>query len=163
MKILALYQGKAYFNFIESLHSKATKRNYAYGLKHFLIHHKLTDPEQILSISLDSLEEMIKRYMVYLTNEHKSPSQARINLAALRHFCKMNKITLDWDLIAAFKGKVRAHGKDDAYLHEHVNKLLSVCNLRQKVMVLIYASTGIRLGALPPLKLKHIQKIDNLL
>ena len=48
LKILSVYDGRAYFNFIESLHSKATKRNYAYGLKHFLIHHQLTDPEQII-------------------------------------------------------------------------------------------------------------------
>lgn len=59
MKILALYHGKAYFNFIESLQTVSTKRNYAYGLKHFLTHHELKEPEQLLSISLDSLEDMI--------------------------------------------------------------------------------------------------------
>ena len=162
MKVLTLYQGNAYFNFIESLHSESTKRNYAYGLKHFLTHHQLKDPEEILSIPLDSLEEMIKKYVVFLTTVHKSSGMARVNLAALRHFCKMNKIKLDWDLITAFKGKGRIKGKDKAYDHEDIHKLLSVCSIRLKVIVLIYASTGIRSAALPPLKLKHITKIDNI-
>lgn len=162
MKVLSLYQGNAYFNFIESLHSESTKRNYAYGLKHFLTHHKLKDPQEILSIPLDSLEEMIKKYVVYLTNVHKSSGMARVNLGALRHFCKMNKIKLDWDLIYAFKGKSRIKGKDKAYSHEEIHKLLSVCGIRLKVIVLIYASTGIRSAALPPLKLKHITKIDSI-
>jgi hypothetical protein len=121
MKILALYQGTAYFNFIESLQSMSTKRNYAYGLKHFLIHNQLKDPEQILSISLDSLEEMIKKYLVFLTQVHKSNSMARINLAAIKHFCRMNKVKLDWDLIFAFKGKIRNRGKDEAYIHDQIN------------------------------------------
>ena len=158
-KILTLYQGNAYFNFIESLHSESTKRNYAYGLKHFLTHHKLKDPEEILSVSLDALEEMIKKYLVYLTQVHKSNGMARVNLAAIRHFCKMNKVKLDWDLIYAFKGKARTKAKDKAYEHEDLYKLLSVCTLRQKLIVLIYSSTGIRSAALPPLKLKNITKI----
>ena len=158
-KVLTLYQGNAYFNFIESLHSESTKRNYAYGLKHFLTHHKLKDPEEILSISLDALEEMIKKYLVYLTQVHKSNGMARVNLAAIRHFCKMNKVKLDWDLIYAFKGKARTKAKDKAYEHEDLYKLLSVCTLRQKLIVLIYSSTGIRSAALPPLKLKNITKI----
>ena len=123
MKILALYQGTAYFNFIESLHSLSTKRDYAYGLKHFLTHNQLKDPEQLLSISLDSLEEMIKKYLVFPTQVHKSNSMARINLAAIKHFCRMNKVKLDWDLIFAFKGKIRNKGNDEAmnYL-QHLQK-----------------------------------------
>ena len=31
-----------------------------------------------------------------------------------------------------------------------------------KVMILIYSSTGIRKGALVDLRLKHLQKVDNL-
>jgi integrase len=162
VKILALYQGTAYFNFIESLHSDSTKRNYAYGLKHFLTHIQLKDPEQLLAISLDSLEDMIKKYLVFLTQVHKSNALARVNLAAIRHFCRMNKVKLDWELIYQFKGKRRAKGKDEAYLHQDINNLLAVCDLRLKAVVLIYASTGMRSGALPPLKLQDTIKMKGL-
>ena len=141
MKVLTLYQGNAYFNFIESLHSESTKRNYAYGLKHFLTHHKLTDPEEILSIPLDTLEEMIKKYLVFLTQVHKSSGMARVNLAAIRHFCKMNKVKLDWDFIYAFKGKARTKSKDKGYEHDDLLQLVSACSLRLKLIVIIYSST----------------------
>jgi len=160
VKILGLYQGTAYFNFIESLQTESTKRGYAYGLKHFLNHNNLKEPEQILSISLDSLEDMIKKYLVFLTQVHKSSAMARINLAAIKHFCRMNKIKLDWDLIFAFKTRARVKGKDEAYTHDQINQLLSVSDLRLKAIVLIYASTGIRSAALPPMKLKDIAKIS---
>ena len=104
---------------------------------------------------------MIKKYLVYLTNVHKSNGMARVNLAAIHHFCKMNKIKLDWEPISVFKGQGRIKGKDKAYEHEDIYKLLSVSGIRLRVIVLIYASTGIRSAALPPLKLKHITKIEN--
>ncbi len=167
MKILAIYQGTAYFNFIESLNSEVTKTQYTYALKEFLNHNRLSCPDDILSIPLDSLEELIKRYLVYKLKEKKSPSHARTSLSALKHFCTMNKIKLDWNLLKPFQGKVKSKkystgDVDDAYTHDQIHKLLSICNLRQKAMVLIYASTGIRLAALPPLKLRHIKKIDTL-
>ncbi len=84
---------------------------------------------------------------------------ARVNLAAIRHFCKMNKVKLDWDLIYAFKGKARTKSKDKAYENADLYKLISACSLRLKLIVLIYSSTGIRAAALPPLKLKNITKI----
>ena len=49
-----------------------------------------------------------------------------------------------------------------AYSQEQINKLLSVCNLRSRAIVLIYCSTGIRLSALPPIKLRHIQKLGDI-
>ena len=59
-----------------------------------------------------------------------------------------------------FKGKARNKGKDEAYEHRELYKLLSVCGIRLKLIVLIYSSTGIRADAFPPLKLKHISKIS---
>jgi hypothetical protein len=132
--VIQTYEGAAFFNFIESLNSEITKRNYSYSLKQFLKHYTLTSPQELLSLSLDSIEEMIKKYLVYQVKEKHSPVQARIDIAALRHFCKMNKIKLDWDLIAAFKGKNKSSkngtDRDDAYSHEQINQLLSICNIR---------------------------------
>ena len=79
---------------------------------------------------------MIKKYLVYLTNVHKSNGMARVNLEPLHHFCKMNKIKLDWEPISVFKGKGTIKGKDKAYEHEDIYKLLSVSGIRLRVIVL---------------------------
>ena len=52
--------------------------------------------------------------------------------------------------------------RDDAYSYEQINKVLSISNLRNRAIVLIYCSTGIRLSALPPMKLRHIQKLGDI-
>ena len=71
------YEGNAFFNFIESCNSEITKRNYAYCLKQFLRFHGLTNPQELLSIGYDTLEDMIKKYLVNEVKINHSPSQAK--------------------------------------------------------------------------------------
>jgi len=55
------YEGSAFFNFIESLNSEVTKRNYSYFLKQFLKYYTLASPQDLLSIDCETLEDMIKK------------------------------------------------------------------------------------------------------
>ena len=43
------------------------------------------------------------------------------------------------------------------YTADEITKLLSICDDRGKAAVLLMASTGMRVGALPDLKLKHLK------
>ena len=165
--ILSKYQGKAYDNFKDSLKTEITQLVYTNSLKRFLTFNNLTNPQDLLTIPSDTLEEMIKKHTIYLQKVIKSPSQAMMFQSALKHFCRMNKIRgIEWDLLHEFKSKTKStkygQDRDDAYSHEQINKVLSVCNLRNRAIVLIYCSTGIRLSALPPMKLRHIQKIGDI-
>lgn len=45
--------------------------------------------------------------------------------------------------------------KDRAYTHEEISKLLEVAELRMRVVILLLASSGVRLGAIPLLKLRN--------
>ena len=49
--------------------------------------------------------------------------------------------------------------KDRAYTIEEIRHLLEFCDERAKALVLLLASTGIRIGAIPDLQLKHLKKI----
>jgi integrase len=165
--ILSKYQGKAYDNFKDSLKTEVTQLVYTNSLKRFLTHNNLADPQHLLTIPSDMLEEMIKKHTIYLQKEVKSPYQATIFQSAFKHFCRMNKIRgVEWDLLHEFKSKTKStkygQDRDDAYSHEQINKVLSVCNLRSRTIVLIYCTTGIRLSALPPMKLRHIQKLGDI-
>jgi integrase len=165
--ILSRYQGKAYDNFKDSLRTEITQLVYTNSLRRFLTFNNLTNPQDLLTIASDTLEEMIKKHTIYLQKVIKSPSQAMMFQSALKHFCRMNKIRgIEWDLLHEFKSKTKStkygQDRDDAYSHEQINKVLSVSNLRNRAIVLIYCSTGIRLSALPSMRLKHIQKMGNL-
>ena len=165
--ILSQYQGKAYDNFKDSLKTEITQLVYTNSLRRFLTFNNITNPQDLLTIPSDTLEEMIKKHTIYLQKVIKSPSQAMMFQSALKHFCRMNKIRgVEWDLLHQFKSKTKStkygQDRDDAYSHEQINKVLSVSNLRSRAMVLIYCSTGIRLSALPPMKLRHIQKLGEI-
>jgi len=160
----SIYQGKAFANFKDSINSEVTERNYTYRLKRFLTHNQISTPDKLLTLPVDTLEEMIKAHTVYLQKEIKSSAQAEIFQAALKHFCRMNKIKgVDWDLLQEFRNKAKTtkygQDRDDAYSHDQINRLLSICSLKQRAIVLIYCSTGIRLSALPPMKLRNMSKV----
>jgi hypothetical protein len=48
----------------------------------------------------------------------------------------------------------KKHNFDKAYTHQDISKVFQLSPLRLKVAILIYASTGMRKGALVSLKLK---------
>jgi len=50
--------------------------------------------------------------------------------------------------------------KNQGYSSEQIQNLLDICDERTKVIILVYASTGIRLGALPELKVGDLELID---
>jgi len=48
---------------------------------------------------------------------------------------------------------------DRASTHEEIKKILDVADLRMKVIVLLMASTGMRIGGIPELKLRHLEEV----
>jgi site-specific recombinase XerD len=59
-----------------------------------------------------------------------------------------------------FKGEFSRKSVDRSYTHQEISKILQVCDLRMKVVILLMASSGCRVGALPSLKLRNLEKID---
>jgi len=72
----------------------------------------------------------------------------------------MNDVTLNTKKLSRFvhHNKTRKY-EDRAYTHEEIFGLLNVCDPRMKVIVLLMASGGLRIGAIPPLKLRDL--LDN--
>jgi integrase len=81
-----------------------------------------------------------------------------IRAAALKHFYEMNDIVLNWKKINRFVGEKMRTVKDRPYTREEIRKMLDKCDERKRVMILLLASTGIRIGALPLLKFRHLTK-----
>ena len=60
-----------------------------------------------------------------------------------------------------FKGEFIKKSRDRAYTHDEIKKILDVSDLRMKIVILLMASTGCRVGALPALRLRNLEKIDS--
>jgi integrase len=76
-------------------------------------------------------------------------------------FYEINDITLRKKKIARFLGQesTRKH-KDRAYTIEEIRKILEHADIRSKALVLLLVSSGIRIGAVTNLQIKHLKKIE---
>ena len=76
--------------------------------------------------------------------------------AAVLAFYKINDIVLNVTKINKFIPAQKKVKKDRAYTHEEISKLLEIADERMSVIILLMASSGIRVGALSLLRLRNL-------
>lgn len=96
--MLVKKQQREYFNFLNSLDSEFTKRQYNYSLTRFLKHCKL-DLRSFLKLPTKKITELITEYLV----EQKVSKSAKKNIFyTLKHACVQNDVLLNWDRIKSY-------------------------------------------------------------
>ena len=119
-------QEEAYFNFVNSIKSDATRRNYEYCVSRFLKYCNL-DLNSFLRSQQQEMSCLIIKYLVSL----KISSQYKIVImASIKHACEMNDVILNWKKLKKFlkSGKTdnETNGKDGGYTHEEIQKILEL-------------------------------------
>ena len=150
-----------YSNFINSLRSAKTKDVYDKSLKQFM---KFSNVESYYSLLLlanqsQDIEEKIKQYIIDVRDRELSTSFMHIFLSSVKAFFEMNDIeNIRWHKLKRFMGEKTPKHDDRCYNHEEILNMLNVSDLKQKVVILLMCSAGLRVGALPTLLLKHLKK-----
>jgi integrase len=153
------FADRTYSNFINSLKSDETKIKYDFCIKNFMTFVDQKDYSALLKINV---EERIIDYILQLRKLKLSSNTIRTRVASIYHFYAMNDVILNKTKINKYHGEFRKVVKDRPYTHEEIHKLLDVADLRMKVCILLMCGAGLRLGAIPDLKMKHLERIDNL-
>jgi hypothetical protein len=106
------------------------------------------------------IQQKIIDYISYLKKE-RTVAAVTINLylAPIFHFYSMNDIILNRKKIGRFIPEITKVHKDRAYTTEEIAKLSNFYDLQNRAIVLLFASTGMGIGAVPDLMLEHIKKI----
>lgn len=151
---------RPYQNFIQSLKSDYTKHEYKKGLSRYLSHYNTT-PEKMLSLPIDEIEDMLVDYLLYMKKQDLSTSFINLNFCSLKHFYFMNNVRINKERIGKFLGESKKKNVDRSYLHAEIKSMLDIADLRFKVVISVLASTGMRIGALPSLKLSHLERKGN--
>ncbi|MDW0153552.1 MAG: hypothetical protein QOK68_02980, partial [Nitrososphaeraceae archaeon] len=117
-------QQREYFNFLNSLDSEFTKRQYNYSLTRFLKHCKL-DLRSFLKLPTKKITELITEYLV----EQKVSKSAKKNIFyTLKHACVQNDVLLNWDRIKSYTKAKRTGneiiGYDRGYEHKEIQQIL---------------------------------------
>lgn len=143
--------------FESSLASKETRKSYMLLLKKY---REFVAKEDIFFKSNPRLiEQKIIQSILHLKQQGKSYAAIRIYLAAVKSFYKINDIFLNDSKISKFLPERKRVRKDRAYNYKEISKLLEIADERMRVVILLLASTGIRIGSLPELRLRNHEEL----
>jgi integrase len=154
-----LLSGQAYQLFIDSCRSEKTKETYDSSLRAYMLFRKISSVEPLLSEDTKQAQSKVIEFICVQKRNGLSWQTLVIRAAALKHFYEMNDMTLNWKKINRFIGEKARTIQDRAYTKEEIRRMLDKCDERKRVMILLLASTGMRIGALPQLKIKHLARV----
>jgi integrase len=160
---LEFKQTQEYLVFANSIKAKDTLNTYNVALKHYMRFYGISDIITLLRQDNKALESNIIKYIVDMRQRNPpiSHSLRCIRLAALKHFLVMNDVVLNWKKISLYLGEKTKVVKDRAYTTEEIASLLKSCTEeRMRAVILLLASTGVRIGSIPSLTLKHLHRLE---
>jgi site-specific recombinase XerD len=103
------------------------------------------------------IEQKIIEYLTHMKNKGKGYSTIHNYAASILAFYKINDVSLNITKINKFIPVVQKVRKDRAYTHVEIAKLLEIADERSRVIILLMTSSGIRVGALPLLRLGNLE------
>jgi integrase len=150
------------YDVTEGIASPETRRKYAYNFQCFLSHFDGITPETLLQKEPKVTEAMIIQWIKYLSGVRKQKHDTIHNeVAAVIHFFEWNDVIMNKRKINRSIPQDAEIRQDRHYTHEEIQRILEKCDERSKVIILLMASTGMRLGALPGLKFCDISNIPD--
>lgn len=151
---------RSFLMFSESLKSEHTRKQYQYYLDKFKGFYHLRDYDSMITIEPQKLQIMIEDYILDL-KKRVSPNTLPTMIFGIQAFFDANDIDLKWKKIQKlFPEKLKPSGSN-AWTLPQIQKMLSnTTDHRTIALVLFLASSGVRIGAIPDMKIKHLRKMD---
>jgi integrase len=123
-----------------------------------------------VKLSPGEIKQMVIDYILHLKKTCKnsagkpkmgeiSANSIKLYLTGIQSFLEEHEIILSWK-------KIFGYCPDDvtncyrAYTRQEISKLLSIADLRDRCIILLMASSGIRVGAIPTLTIKSLKPLD---
>jgi site-specific recombinase XerD len=152
-----------YRNFIGTCRTSSTRYIYKKSLEYFLSYLRLGPEEYVKLLDMDTktAQMNICDYISHLRIQKGLASQTvTAYVSAIRKFYIMNDIQLNWDKIHSFKGEEEKRAEDRPYTHSEILTMLQKTMPRNRAIILLMCSGGLRVGSLPPLRVKDLEPIN---
>lgn len=148
--------------FQESIKSAHTRKQYMYYLDKFREFYHIKDFDSLLTIPQEQIQIMVEDYTLVLKKK-VSANTLPTMIFGVKSFFESNDIELKWKKIKKlFPERVKLTGRQ-AWTLKQIQDMLGARNLdlRAKALILFLSASGVRIGAVSDLKLKHVTEIDN--
>ncbi len=147
--------------FEQAIKSKITKKSYLYQLEKFRQWAKIKDFNGLLQAPQKDIQILLEDYVMYLKNI-VSPNSIPIYFAPIELFYVMNDVNLNFKKIRKLFPEKIKKGNERGYTQKDIEKILkNTKTKRHKALVLLFASSGVRLGAIQDIRLYHLTKIES--
>jgi integrase len=167
--ITSIYQSKSCEQWLDGMRSTITKKAYAYHLLLFCRFHH-TDPDKLVMKSAGEIKQMVIDYILQLKKKCRnsagkpmmgeiSANSIKLYLTGIQSFLEEHEITLPWKKLVKYCPEDVSNDYR-AYTRQEISKLLSIADLRDRCIILLMASSGIRVGAIPTLTIKSLKPLD---
>jgi len=146
---------------LSCIKAEITQKTYLYYFEKFRSWAKIDSYEDLLKADSKSIQRLIEDYVLFL-RDTISPNSINSQIAPIFLFFQVNDVVLNLVKIRKmFPEKVKRSGLD-AYTREDVQSMLeNTIFKRTKAVILIFASTGCRVGGLVELKIADVESMPN--
>ena len=126
---------------------------------------RVDDPDELMKYHDNTriIQNQIIDYLIYLKNPPNSLRYATRSqyLAAIMTFYELNEVVLNKRKIHRYLGEEERPLENRGYNVDEITKMLDICDERVKALILILASTGVRIRAIIDLKLEDLKIVPN--
>lgn len=141
--------------FLKSCRSAATKNNYEVSLQKYIDF--VGENNLFYDNNPRLIEYKIIEFILSLRDEGKSHSAISNYLHPIKAFYRINDVVLNVYKISKFMPERIKVNRDRSYTHEEIGKMLELADERMKAVILLLASSGMRIGAIPFIRLRNLQ------
>jgi integrase len=125
-------------------------------------HLKIADVDSLLATtSPKAIEAQLIDYIMSLRNDGLSHSAMKYLVAPIFTFYQLNDVVLNHKKINRYFGEYKRVVRDTVYTTEQIGQALQSADARMRMIILLLASTGCRIGALPGLTFGNLQKLPD--
>lgn len=156
-----LEKPRCQIRFEQSIPNEITRENYLRTMKKFMRFVNVDSMDQLLEADHKNIQEKIEDYIFSLKNQI-NPNSFGTQLASVYLFYELNDVILNKTRFKKmYPTKIKVQGFK-AYTREDIRKMLDHTNKnRGKALVLIFASTGCRVGGLMELKMGDLLDVPD--
>jgi hypothetical protein len=123
---------------------------------------RVTELDSLLQINSPKvIEAQLIDYIMSLRNDGIAYATIKYLLAPIFTFYQLNDVLLNKKKVFRYLGECKRVMKDKAYSNEQIAQALRTADQRMRMIILLLASTGCRIGALPGLTLGNLTKIPD--
>ncbi len=159
--MVEMQKSRAIKVFENYLHSPNTIVTYTFCITRFIKWAKIPTWEILLDMNTKELKNLLEDYFIELKTKGLTSIYCKNSSFAIQAFLEANDYEgINWKKLRKLIGKDEKKRNSRPWTNDEIKRMLEVAkSLRNKALILFLSSSGVRRGAIPLMKMKHLKEM----